>query len=68
MLGGSWWLSRLSLTLDFGSGHDLRVLRSSPTSGSALSLESASLSLPLLLPLLTQACILKEINKILKKK
>ena len=29
-------------TLDFGSGHDLRVLRSSPASGSALSRESAS--------------------------
>ena len=29
------------LTLDFGSGHDLRVVRSSPTSGSTLSAESA---------------------------
>ena len=29
------------LTLDFGSGQDLRVVRSSPMSGSALSGESA---------------------------
>jgi len=29
------------LTLDLGSGHDLRVLVSSPTSGSVLSGESA---------------------------
>ena len=28
-------------TLDFGSGHDLRVVGSSPTSGSVLSAESA---------------------------
>ena len=28
-------------TLDFGSGHDLRVVRSNPTSGSALGMESA---------------------------
>jgi len=28
-------------TLDFGSDHDLRVLESSPASGSALSVESA---------------------------
>lgn len=36
-------------TLDLGSGHDLRVLRSSPTPGSVLSIESARDSLPLLL-------------------
>ena len=29
------------LTLDFGSGHDLRVVRSSPASGSALGMEPA---------------------------
>jgi len=29
------------LTLDFGSCHDLRVVRSSPASGSALSMEPA---------------------------
>ena len=28
-------------TLDFGSGHDLRVLGSSPTLGSMLGMESA---------------------------
>ena len=28
-------------TLDFGSGHDLRVMRSSPTLGSVFSVESA---------------------------
>ena len=27
--------------LDFSSGHDFKVMRSSPTSGSALSMESA---------------------------
>ena len=29
------------LTLDFGSGHDLRVVRSSPMSGSVLGAEPA---------------------------
>lgn len=29
------------LILDFGSGHDLRVMRVSPASGSVLSLRSA---------------------------
>ena len=29
------------LTLDFGSGHDLRVMRLSPTPGSVLGVESA---------------------------
>lgn len=42
------------LTLDFGSGHDLRVMGSRPLSGSMLSRESAwdshSLSLPSLSP------------------
>ena len=39
------------LTLDFGSGHDLRVLGLSPVLGSALSGDSARDSLPLPLPL-----------------
>ena len=39
----SSWLAQLvkHLTLDFGSGHDLRVMRSSLASGSMLSGESA---------------------------
>ena len=48
-------------TLDFGSGHDLRVLGSSPTLGSMLSGED-SLSLSLCpLPLLVFS--LSQINK-----
>ena len=39
------------LTLGFSSGHDLRVVRSSPTLGSVLSEVSAWDSLPLPLPL-----------------
>ena len=37
------WMARLVKrpTLGFGSGHDLRVVRSSPVSGSMLSTESA---------------------------
>ena len=44
------WLSAMHPTLDLGSGHDLRVVRSSPVSGSELGVESAgeSLSLSLL--------------------
>lgn len=36
------WMAQLFkwLTLDFSSGHDLRVIRPSPSSGSALSVES----------------------------
>ena len=47
--GVPWWLSRLSIWLYFSSGHDLTVMRSSPTLGSVLSVEPAwdSLSLPL---------------------
>ena len=49
--GAPEWLSHL--TLDFSSGHDLRVLGSSPMLGSVLSgILSGSLSLPLALPLL----------------
>ena len=35
------WVAHLvkHLTLDFGSGHDLRVVRPSPTSGSARGME-----------------------------
>jgi len=33
------------VTLDFGSGHDLRAVRLSPMSGSELSMESACESL-----------------------
>ena len=41
-LGEPGWLSWLKhLTLDFGSSHDLRVVRSSPILGSTLSKESA---------------------------
>ena len=58
-------------TLDFSTGHDLRVLGLSPTSGSTVSRESAgdSLSpLPLPLPLAVRALSpsLKQIN--LKRK
>ena len=39
---GAWVVQYIKrLTLDFGSGHDLRVVRSRPTSGSGLSAESA---------------------------
>ena len=39
------------LTLGFGSSHDLRIVRSSPVLDSTLSLESAYISLSLLLSL-----------------
>jgi len=51
------------LTLGFGSGHDLRVVRSSPTLGSTLSTELASDSLSLLLPLPLPLLSLSKINK-----
>ena len=40
---GSAWVAQLAqcLTLDLGSGHDLRVVRLSSESGSGLSTESA---------------------------
>ena len=51
-------------TLDFNSGHDLMVMRSSPVSDSMLSIESAgdslSLSLSLSLPLPACALSLKK--------
>ena len=40
------------LLLDFGSGHDLRVVRSSPTLGSVLGGTCLDFSLPLPLPLM----------------
>ena len=53
---GEWgtWVAQLVKcpTLDFGSGNDLRVLGSSPMSGTLLNRESACLRLPLPLPLL----------------
>uniref|UniRef100_A0A452RRJ7 DUF4485 domain-containing protein n=1 Tax=Ursus americanus TaxID=9643 RepID=A0A452RRJ7_URSAM len=51
----SAWVSQAvkCVTLGFGSGHDLRVVRSSPKLGSALRGESAGDSLPLLLSLPT---------------
>ena len=49
---GTWVVQSVKhLTLGFSSGDELRVMRSSPASGSTLSAESAlGLSLPLLLP------------------
>ena len=38
-LGAPGWLSQLSV--DFSSGHDLRVMKLSPASGSALNMEPA---------------------------
>ena len=40
-LGGSWVAQSIEcLSIDFGSGHDPRVVESSTTSGSVLSAES----------------------------
>ena len=40
-LGGTWEARSVKcLTLDFGSGHDLRIVRSIPASGSAPGRES----------------------------
>ena len=60
--GGAWVAQSVkSLTLDFGSDHDLRVVGSSPTWGWALSAKSASPSPP--------ALSLSDINKLkLRKK
>jgi len=43
MISWSTWVAQLVKrpTLDFGSGHDLRVVRSSPTSGPMLGMEPA---------------------------
>ena len=64
MPGGTWVAQSVEcLTLDFGSGHDLMVVRSSPTSGSILTAWSLlgilSLSLSLSLPLLCSLCLSK---------
>ena len=48
MIRGMWvaqWVKHL--TLDFGSGHDLRIMRLSPTLGSMLSMEPTENSLSL---------------------
>ena len=40
--GGAWVAQLVECpTLDFGSGHDLRVMRSNPMSGCTLGMESA---------------------------
>lgn len=70
------WVAQLVKfpTLDFGSGHDLKVLRSSPVSGSALGGESARDSLspspsdPLSVPSPAFSLSNKYINKIFQKK
>ena len=50
---GTWMAQSVKYpTLDFSSGHDLRVLGLSPTLGSALIEGSAQDSLPLPLPIL----------------
>ena len=42
LLGVSGWFMSVKLwTLDFGSDHDLRVMRSNPASGVVLGLEPA---------------------------
>jgi len=47
---GTWVAQSVKLlNLDFCSGHDLRVMRSSPALGSAVGGESAWDSLPVLL-------------------
>ena len=57
------------LTLNFGSGHDLRVVGLSPESGSMLSIVPAKESLSLLLPLSpAHALSLKQTSKLKKKK
>ena len=49
---GAWVAQSVKhLTLDLSSGHDLRVVRSSPGLGSVLSMEPAYDSLPLSAPL-----------------
>ena len=55
-------------TLDFGSGHDLRVLRLSPESDSMLSKESARDCLPPLCSFPYLLSFYQTNNKILKKK
>ena len=60
--GGTWVAQLIEhLALDFGSGHDPRVVGSSPVSGSALSVELALSPSPA--PLLSLS-----ISKIKRKK
>ena len=73
--GGGLWESRSVEHPDFGfsSGHDLRVMRSSPTSGSTLSGESAWVSLsfpfcPFLPSPHTRSHSVPQISKVFKKK
>ena len=48
---GAWLVQSVAhLSLGFGSGYDLRVVRLSPELGSVFSVESAGDSLPLPLP------------------
>ena len=63
----SWgaWVTQWVKASAFSSGHDLRVLGSSPTSGSLLSREPAS---PLSLPPSLPTCDLSLLNKVFKKK
>ena len=70
---GTWEAQLVKhLTLDFGSGYDLRIERLSPTSGSMLSGELASLPLSSSpsypLPHHTLPLSRSEINKTLGKK
>lgn len=51
----------------FNSGHDLRVIRLSPASGSMLSMKSAWYSLPLSLLTALPLSLSNKINKVLKK-
>ena len=55
------WVAQWVKASAFGSGHDLRVLGSSPTSGSLLSREPASSSLSL--PLCILVFCICQINK-----
>ena len=54
------WVAQWVKAPAFGSGHDLRVLGSSPTLGSLLSKEAAS---PLSLPASLPTCDLSMSNK-----
>ena len=61
---GAWGAHSIERpTLGSGSGRDLRVVRLSPMSGSALSRESAGDSLPLAMPLPWPVSSLSQINK-----
>ena len=55
-------------TLDFDSGHDLRVLGSSPTSGSLLNRESSLSSSPFASsPISAISFFLSKVNKLIFK-